>query len=171
VSIHIQEVQDATPIRAPLRREIEDVSRNPFGTAREIIVSREEMSRAVESGLRIRHRDRVAPRDLPCELEEVGRVQELKDPHRVDIEVPPERMRIVLRHLLACALAACGSDAASSPTTPLEPVVAVASVALSQNAITIGPPGTAQLIATAKDAAGTTLVVRTPAWSWSSRSW
>ena len=81
-----------------------------------------------------------------------------------------ERMRIVLRHLLVCTLAACGSDAASSPTTPVEPVVAVASVALSQGAITIGSTGTAQLIATAKDAAGTTLVDRTPAWSSSNTS-
>src|SRR5690606_29941515 len=54
VPVRIQEIQDAAPIRTPLRRQVENIGRDALHTVRKIIVLREEVPGAIQRRLRIR---------------------------------------------------------------------------------------------------------------------
>src|SRR5690606_15565555 len=108
VPVRIQEIQDAAPIRTPLRRQVENIGRDALHTVRKIIVLREEVPGAIQRRLRIRERDRCASRDLARECQELGRIQKLEDAHRVNTQTSPQRVRIgereAVEHILEAAL-------------------------------------------------------------------
>src|SRR6185436_3615565 len=73
------EVQSATPIRTPDRRQVQNIRDQALELADRVIVDSEEVAGSVERRLRVRPCDVGKPGDLAHEGEHARRVQEVHD--------------------------------------------------------------------------------------------
>src|SRR5688572_6706476 len=79
VTIRVDELQQAAPVRLPRRREVEHVGRFALLVRGGVVVRSEEVTRSIAGCLSVRPVDCRAAGELACEANERRRVQEFQE--------------------------------------------------------------------------------------------